>query len=149
MLKSSISFTYRSSLQHHFFFMLMIAVLNNLARYREWAIIAPSFGEMDERFKSPPWKGGIGATLSRVRIPLSPPIKNTRMGVFCFYIRCTYFAFNKYRCTVNNDNINQCQGFFFSIDLSAFVDSAGVVFLPPTLISFLRPANVACPMPGT
>ena len=30
-------------------------------------------GEMDEWFKSPPWKGGTGATLSRVRIPLSPP----------------------------------------------------------------------------
>ena len=30
-------------------------------------------GEMDERFKSPPWKGGTGVTLSRVRISLSPP----------------------------------------------------------------------------
>jgi hypothetical protein len=28
---------------------------------------------MDERFKSPPWKGGTGFTLSRVRISLSPP----------------------------------------------------------------------------
>lgn len=47
--------------------------LNCLAARRFMGIIAPSFGEMDERFKSPPWKGGIGATLSRVRIPLSPP----------------------------------------------------------------------------
>lgn len=30
-------------------------------------------GEVDEWFKSPPWKGGTGATLSRVRIPPSPP----------------------------------------------------------------------------
>ena len=29
---------------------------------------------MDEWFKSPPWKGGTGATLSRVRIPPSPPV---------------------------------------------------------------------------
>ena len=28
---------------------------------------------MDERFKSPPWKGGTEVTLSRVRISLSPP----------------------------------------------------------------------------
>jgi hypothetical protein len=36
----------------------------------------PTIGELDERFKSPPWKGGIGATLSRVRIPRSPPFFN-------------------------------------------------------------------------
>ena len=30
-------------------------------------------GEMYERFKLPPWKGGTEFTLSRVRIPLSPP----------------------------------------------------------------------------
>lgn len=36
-------------------------------------IIRILFGEVDERFKSPPWKGGTGATLSRVRIPPSPP----------------------------------------------------------------------------
>ncbi len=29
--------------------------------------------EMDERFKSPPWKGGSGVTPTRVRIPLSLP----------------------------------------------------------------------------
>ena len=28
---------------------------------------------MDEWFKSPPWKGGTGLSLSRVRISLSPP----------------------------------------------------------------------------
>ena len=28
---------------------------------------------MYERFKLPPWKGGTEFTLSRVRIPLSPP----------------------------------------------------------------------------
>jgi hypothetical protein len=38
------------------------------------AIILPYCGEMAERSKAPPWKGGIGATLSRVRIPLSPPV---------------------------------------------------------------------------
>lgn len=31
---------------------------------------------MDERFKSPPWKGGTGVTLSRVRISLSPPVND-------------------------------------------------------------------------
>jgi hypothetical protein len=31
-------------------------------------------GEMDEWFKSPPWKGGTGLSLSRVRISLSPPV---------------------------------------------------------------------------
>ena len=31
-------------------------------------------GELAEWSKAPPWKGGIGATLSRVRIPLSPPV---------------------------------------------------------------------------
>jgi hypothetical protein len=40
---------------------------------RRYYIIRIPHGEMDERFKSPPWKGGTGATLSRVRIPLSPP----------------------------------------------------------------------------
>jgi hypothetical protein len=29
---------------------------------------------MAEWSKAPPWKGGIGVTLSRVRIPLSPPL---------------------------------------------------------------------------
>ena len=33
----------------------------------------PPHGEMDEWFKSPPWKGGTGLSLSRVRISLSPP----------------------------------------------------------------------------
>jgi 3'(2'), 5'-bisphosphate nucleotidase len=33
---------------------------------------------MDEWFKSPPWKGGIRVSVSRVRIPLSPP-KNLKL----------------------------------------------------------------------
>ncbi len=32
-----------------------------------------AFGEMAERLNVPPWKGGMGATSSGVRIPLSPP----------------------------------------------------------------------------
>ena len=59
-------------------------------------IIAPSFGEMDERFKSPPWKGGIGATLSRVRIPLSPPnTKSTLSGAFFMRERDANPSINK------------------------------------------------------
>ena len=47
-------------------------VIANKLRYNA----APLPGEVDEWFKSPPWKGGTGVTLSRVRIPPSPP--NTR-----------------------------------------------------------------------
>ncbi len=60
-------------------------------------IIAPSFGEMDERFKSPPWKGGIGATLSRVRIPLSPPnIKapSRVLLLFCYPANTLFISFS-------------------------------------------------------
>ena len=32
------------------------------------------YGEVAERFKAHAWKACKGATLSRVRIPLSPPI---------------------------------------------------------------------------
>ncbi len=39
----------------------------------DWITKNNQRGEMAERSKAPPWKGGIGATLSRVRIPLSPP----------------------------------------------------------------------------
>lgn len=34
------------------------------------------FGRVAERLKAPPWKGGTGATLSRVRIPPLPPINS-------------------------------------------------------------------------
>lgn len=41
---------------------------------RRWRnVTGQEHREMDERLKSPPWKGGTGATWSRVRIPLSLP----------------------------------------------------------------------------
>ncbi len=47
----------------------MPAIGYNLSQF----LLELNRGEMAEWSKAPPWKGGIGATLSRVRIPLSPP----------------------------------------------------------------------------
>ena len=58
-------------------------VIANKLRYNA----APLPGEVDEWFKSPPWKGGTGATLSRVRIPPSPPViqqSSACKGAFLF-----------------------------------------------------------------
>lgn len=41
---------------------------------------AAVLGRVDERFKSPPWKGGIGVTLSRVRISPLPPATFISIG---------------------------------------------------------------------
>ncbi len=48
----------------------MAAIGYNLSQF----LFELNRGEMAEWSKAPPWKGGIGATLSRVRIPLSPPV---------------------------------------------------------------------------
>ena len=60
-------------------------VIANKLRYNA----APLPGEVDEWFKSPPWKGGTGATLSRVRIPPSPPLiqqSSACKGAFLFFV---------------------------------------------------------------
>ena len=40
-------------------------------------------GEVAEWFKAHAWKACVGATLPRVRIPLSPPRNRTPQGSFC------------------------------------------------------------------
>jgi hypothetical protein len=62
------------------FFVEMDAIRYNPAL--DFLTISNQRGEMAEWSKAPPWKGGIGATLSRVRIPLSPPPQMMKREVF-------------------------------------------------------------------
>ena len=43
-------------------------------------------GEMRERLKRLPWKGSVSERVPRVRIPLSPPVKNPLNQVGFLYL---------------------------------------------------------------
>ena len=52
-------------------------------------------GEMAERLKAPVLKTGKGATLSWVRIPVSPPIKLVTTGYIKTFKKVIYIIFFK------------------------------------------------------
>ncbi len=43
-------------------------------------IVASLYGEMSERLKEHAWKACLGATLTGVRIPISPPLHFNKMS---------------------------------------------------------------------
>ena len=50
--------------------------------YQAFVSIFAALGEVPEWLKGPAWKAGIGATLSGVRIPLSPHQKSSALRCF-------------------------------------------------------------------
>ena len=65
---------------HH----MIIECPNLTLLYLAFVSIFAALGEVPEWLKGPAWKAGIGATLSGVRIPLSPHQKAAHCAAFWF-----------------------------------------------------------------
>jgi hypothetical protein len=74
--------------------------------FESFQVLLSRFREVPEWLKGPAWKAGIGATLSRVRIPSSLQIKESLRLVSGFFMRISQ---NRFLLSDNLTEINLTQ----------------------------------------